>query len=529
MKARWKAQVGWLLIRSQPFRGLLIFITAITVVVVATSTCISALSWSPQQRANSILGTTEAKVTTLAVDQLRPGRVPSDPQWAAELEEDTSVIPMWSTIVSLTFEDGSFNDISYSELSMPTPILVGKVELSIGRWPSAAGECVATKQATGHAEPPIGEWTLIIVGEVKDIFYPRANEVYCAPGTWQTWHMTEIEQQANNTALSGEFFFLGGPTIVTHELNRLVSEGEFGPQGSFWLETRTQLLSPRGISAQKFLGDRAPLLVLPFGLALVLASLLARWSGVASRALVRAGVPTMPMRRTMATTAMGGTLMASCAGGMIGAFMALLLRPLLAWAKGGVPLSDWKLPINDLALVAGACVIGAGLGLWIGDAVTSARLGQHDRTKKSLSKRAQRTMVLLGIGMVGIALWLILASDGRLWWMISGVLVLVSGTVGFTPSLIDRLGAVLSHRVVSARTLAGRIFVEDSRRWSIIVTSVAVVLGIVCSLFAIGVSTVAGQVALEASQMPAGSVRIETQTPTGDQITEVPPEFRTLD
>jgi putative ABC transport system permease protein len=449
------------------------------------------------------------------VEEVPPGAALVSPGWGTGEGEGEEVLPVWRTLLPLSVADGSFATVAYSELEMPSPVLNGNTKLVSGRWPATAGECVATAWATGQASPPIGEWPLTIVGRLKDVFYPSADGFYCAPGTWETWRLSEAEQQASRFAVSAEFFLLGDPGVVERELVQVVDGGQYG---ACTVETREQLLAFSGVSAQKFLGEQAPFLALPFGVALVLAGRLARWSGVVSRALVRAGVPALPLRRTMAATALGGTVVATLVGGVGGAILAFAARPGLMLANSGAPLSDWRLPVADLLEIMLVCVIAAGLGLGVGDAVTSARLGQHDRVATPLSRTTQIVVAVAGAVVAVAALGAVLMSAGRLWWMVGGGLALVIGLAAVTPLLVGKLGTVLSRRPVSATTLAGRILVEDSRRWGVVTAMMTVVLGVVCSLFVMSASSLAGQVILESSPIPAGSVRIEVEAYGGAQL-----------
>ncbi|MDR2930876.1 MAG: hypothetical protein LBV06_08255 [Propionibacteriaceae bacterium] len=342
--------------------------------------------------------------------------------------------------------------------------------------------------------------------------------IYCAPGTWQSGHLPESEQTASNFSINPDYYFVGGTNAVNVELSRLAGVGAFGDQRSFSVQTRAQILLKNGVSANEFFGDRTLLLLVPFVLGLVLAGRLATWSGAVSRALTRSGVPALPMRRTVTATACGGVLVSSLAGGMVGTLIAFAVRPLLMATNGGSPLSPWRLSVGDLLLVAVVGLAGVTLGLWIGDASAGLRLRQYDHTAKPLGRVARTLAVVLSVAFAAGSLALIIGAPGRLWWLVGGALLMVCACAGLTPLAICGLGAVLSRRSVSSATLAGRLLVENSRRWGMIVVSVSLVLGVVCSLFTVSASSIAGQVALEASPVPPGSARIEVQNFGGDRL-----------
>ncbi len=519
MKTRWRAQVGWLLVRSRPFRGLLALTGVATVLVMATSTSIAALQWSPQQVVMSALGGAEAAVAPYNEEVFAPGAVLGEPSWVASVDQGVDVVTVWGSLVSLSIADEPPTDVTYAELPTPSPVLAGKVDLVAGRWPVAAGECVSTERPAGRAGPPVGRWPLTITGQVKEVFSPQSDGVYCAPGTWQTWRLSAAEEETINTSVSAQYYFVGSPMPVASELSRLIGQKDFGPDKySFGLDTRQALLDLDQGSFNKFMGDRAPLLLLPFAVALVLASRLGVWSGRVVRALVRAGVPAKPMRRTMRVTALVGLAVVGLAGGLVGSVAALGVRPLLSAANGGKPLSNWQVPVLDVVGVLVVTLAGAALGLMTGDAVASARLGQQDRTPRPLTRLVRVVAGVVGLLLVVAALGLMLASDGRLWWMGGGALLMVVAFAAFTPLAIGRLGSALAGRPVSAVTLAGRIMLEGSRRWSIVALLMTLVLGLVTSLFVISGSAIAAQVAYMDSSVPPGSVLVEVQNPDGEKI-----------
>ncbi len=519
-RRRWVTHVGRLLIRSQPYRGLMILMTVVTVLVSTTSASITALAWSPQQRTTHTLGSTESVVQSLAQESQLPGSELGDPAWSLGLEEGVATVSKWSTQVPLGINGNSLGYMSYVELEMPSPVMSGSVELLEGRWPNKPGECVTVSQASGQAVAPIGDWSLTIVGEIRIIFSPGDEAFYCAPGTWQTWSMTEQEQEASRNAISVSFYFQGETSAVARVIARLTSEGNLGPVDALYVTTRQELLLSADISAQRFLSEQVPLLLIPFSLALVLAGRLSRWCGVVSRALVRTGVPEVTMRHTMAATTIGGTSVAIIAGGVIGALTSLAIRPVLqkvAWWK---PLSEWQMPIIDLMMVLVSGVMGTVLGVLAGDSIIKTRLRQQDRAPQPLSSTAATVMGLIGAGIGVVALWILMSSEKRVWWVISGSMVMIIAFAAQTPLLVRLITRFMSSRVVSASTLAGRLIVNDSRRWSVVTSTVSVVLGVVFTSFTIGASSVAGQVLLEASPIPAGSVRIEIQSDGEDPIPE---------
>gem|GEM_PF-1342680 len=490
----------------------------VTALVMATSACIGSLQWSRPQVANSELGATMAKVAPFDQGAFSPGEELAPARWLDGVDARVTVIPVWGSAVSLRTDAGQFDDAAYTELAMPSPVLSGIMDIVAGRWPLSAGECVTTTGAAGWAESPIGEWGLTVVGQVRNVFHPQSIEWLCAPGTWATWSLTTTEHQTISTMASTRYYFDGNPDLVNLEVARLAQEGVFGAAYTFDAETRDHLLKPPNRSVNKVMGDRLPLLLLPFSVGLVMAGRLAGWSGRVSRTLVRAGVPSVPMRRTMAGTALVGTALVSVVGVVTGWLFALTARPLLSSLNGGKPLSDGLFPAADLSGVLLASVVGTGIGLWVGDAVSSARLGQQDRTPTPLSRRARVALVPFGLLFVGVAAWLMVASDSRLWWMSGGALMMVVAFATWTPLLVGMLGGALSRRPVSSGTLTGRILVEGSRRWSVVTVIVTLVVGLVCSLFVIASSSIAAQVAYMSPRVPAGSVRVEVEKDAGEKI-----------
>lgn len=133
-----------LLLRSRPFRGLLVVSLLAATVTLATSTSMAALRLSLEQSNTAYFGATQAMLQPDRRPMARPGQQIPDAPLVAAVGDQVQVVREAWTRVSLRDASDGFTEISYIELAMPSPPLEGTLELVEGRWPQAPGECAAT-------------------------------------------------------------------------------------------------------------------------------------------------------------------------------------------------------------------------------------------------------------------------------------------------------------------------------------------------------------------------------------------------
>jgi hypothetical protein len=507
--------MGALLARSRPFRALLVTVGVASLLVSATVSGIEALKLDPQQVLASWLGQTRAMVSPYDIPGSPPGTPLGQPEWLSELQPGAQLITAWSGQVPVRDQGGTFSQISYRELELPSPALAGNTELIDGDWPVQPGECVSTKQAADNPDPPIGEWSLTVTGRVGLTYYPGGSELICAPGTWGTWKMSSAENAAAGVAATPSWYLTGDRDAVVASLNTVVGSDGFPPAT---IETADDLLQPNSMSAQKFLGERLPFLVIPFALALVLAGLLGRWGGEVARALSRSGVPERPMRTAMLTTALGGSAAAGLVGGICGSLLGLALRPVLSVINGGVPLSPWAIRWADVVLLALMGGIGAAIGFLCSAVIGGGQLRQQDQAPRVLTSRASLLICAVSVLLAGAAVWTGLASTGRLSWMVAASVLMSAAMSALAIPALAQVGRRLSKRPISGLTLGGRILVEGSARWGRLAAVLTGLVSLVVSLFLMASASVAGQLLITTSIVPAGSAFIETLDPAGNEL-----------
>lgn len=116
--------------------------------------------------------------------------------------------------------------------------------------------------------------------------------------------------------------------------------------------------------------------------------------------------------------------------------------------------------------------------------------------------------------------WLIVTSQTRQWPIVQGVLGMVLAAGCLAPVVSRLAGSGLAAGEVSARTLGGRIVVDDSRRWGTVSAAVTVFLGVVIAGFLVSMASLAGLQKYLAPDVPPGMVVLEVVNPYGDRIPE---------
>lgn len=511
----WLNRVVGLLVRSHPFRGLIALSGCGAFLVIATSSGVASLQLAPGQLASSLLGESEAMVEPVDGPSAAPGESLPNPSWAGTLSPGVAVITTAKAMVPLGGASGSEQTL-YRELAMPSVALDGNTTLEQGRWPAAPGECVVTGERPGGLASPLGSWSLTVVGRVRDVYEPTLREALCAPGTWNLWRLSQEQRRASSYAAAAEYYFTGERDAVSTTLSALLEQNAFGTSPT--IERREELSAPKPTSAQRFLGDRAPMLAIPSVLTMIAAGLLARWGGAVARALTRAGIPERPMRRAMVRAAVLGSAGTAAACGALGAVGGVIARPWLMSANAGKPLAPWQFPWGDVLLVASISALAACFGYWLGDAAQGARLRQSDSTHNKLPRPARIAFAAVAVASAGASVWLVLASDGRAWWLIYSVIAMVGASCAVAAAVVPQLSGSLAERRGSATVLGARIVSDDSRRWSGVAGGVTLVLTLGVSLFCVAAGSVAGQILLGASQVPAGSVLLEAVNAAGDAV-----------
>lgn len=513
MKADALSRVVLLLLRSRPFRGLLVVSLLAATVTLATSTSMAALRLSLEQSNTAYFGATQAMLQPDRPPVARPGQQIPDAPLVAAVGDQVQVVREAWTRVSLRDASGGFTEISYIELAMPSPALEGTLELIEGRWPQAPGECAATGDVPERTGPPLGVWELTMVGRLTSVFTADHPSATCAPGTWELWRMTPAQLELTADAIGYQYWLVGDPQQVQQVVDSLVERGLVSAGDG--VSVRKDQRPP---SAGRLLFDQAPMVALPLLLAAVLGGLVGRWGGAVSRALERAGVPRRPLRYAVLVGAGLGAMVSAAVGALLGGLLGFTLRPALAAWVSEQPLSPWRLLVGEIVAVTLATGIGALAGCWLGDAFRNRRLRQLDAPPRPLGRAAVTTLLLCAAGLASVSSWLIVTSQARQWPMVQGVLGMVLAAGCLAPVASRLAGRGVAAGEVSARTLGGRIVADDSRRWGMVSAAVTVFLGVVIAGFLVSMASLAGLQKYLASDVPPGMVVLEVANPDGERI-----------
>lgn len=521
MKTSALSRVVLLLLRSRPFRGLLVVSGIAAMIVLATSTSMAALRLSDEQAAVSRFGTTQAHIQPLNAPTAGPGEPTPDSPGIATIDHRLSVIRYRRASPTLANRQGEYVDTHYTELSLPSPVYEGSYELTAGRWPQEPGDCAATAQFADTTRPPLGSWELRIVGRIIDIFEPGSTVIACGPGTWERWDLPAAQSSLTSFVIQADYYLMGDPDQVAAAAAALIDQGYFAP---YEIELRAAPTTSTGPSARRFLFDQAPMAAIPLVLAVVLGGLVARWGGALSRVLERAGVARRPMRWAVFASAVLGAAACALAGGLLGSLLALALRPaLVAWVAEQ-PLSPWRLLAGEVGAITLTTALGAALGCWFGEAARNRVLRQVDAPARPLTARSTARLIAAAAALGAGSVCLALMSAGHLWPMVLGAITMVAAVGCLAPVILYQVSTRLARRPVSAPTLAGRILVDDAGRWGTVSAAITMLLGLVIAVFLVASATVAGMQKMSTSQIPPGTVMLEVANLEGQTI---PDQVRT--
>ncbi len=518
---RWGALLRLLLL-SRPFRGLLAGLVAAAALVALTAVTIGALTLSGDQEVTKSLGASTLRIQDSSAPAMRPGdSQPAHPHWLSELGKSASLVvaQVWSQ-VSLSGNGGDQWSVNYLEFSsaLPTDAIEGNTVLTAGRWPTSPGECLATGGLPDEPVPALGTWPLRVVGRGYEVFAPESTTIICAAGTWQSWMLKAAEREMTADSAQLTYFLSGEESSLQEAAWRLQQSGELPAAdvgaGSVDLTFASYFVRDTR-SAFRILGTTAPLLVLPMGLALLLAGGLGRWRARVAQVLLTIGITPRSFNRVIGAAVALSSFGASVLGVIVGLFLSFAARPLVTWLNRGVPLSPWALP-SELATVPILAAASAGAGLFLGTLLD--RPSSAERRKGS--GRPVTHAALLGATVTAIGILVLATSAGRTWWMMSGSVATLAGVLFFAPMLVDVAAGKGRRARPSAWLLVRRLFEEDTQRHAVSVATLGSVMGLTLVTFVLSTASSAAMLPLYASQVPPGVVLLETVDATGRRTDE---------
>lgn len=505
-------QLAGLLVRTHVFRAVLVGVSIVSLGAGLAGSLASALTLSPTQQNEKLYGATEGTVQTW--EAARPGQYPPRPAWLHV--DGVEVLPYY--LSSIAASDGvSSTNWAYAETAMPSPVTQHRFELISGRWPSDPGECLTVGSApVAELHVTAGELPLTITGTGLDVYSPDSETLMCAPGTWGTWQGTDTAQFESNE-ITADYFLDGDQDTVDHLLGELLTAGHINP----WMASTPSGAVFATPTPQRFLALYSVAAALCICVPLAASGLLSKWVGQVQLALKRAGVRPSLMKRAVILSLVAATATTAVLGAVLGALLGGAVRPALEVFHEG-PLGPFRLGPLWIALIVALCLAGALVGFLLQDVTRRLQSRQIASESRPLTPQALRRFDLLGGALLIASVGTIAMSDGRLWPMMVGVLILVLAVGAYAPHLLLLICRhVLSRATTSPSDLAGRLMTEDGRRWGAVAASATVLVAALMAVFVNVSSSAAAEQELLASPVPEGTVLVETRSPDG---TEPPPE-----
>ncbi len=494
----WRTHLAPLFARSRLLRSLVLVVLTVAMASTWALGMLQALDLSGEQRAQEALGASTGAILP-AEEIAGPGTYPPVPSWT----DGVDIVLVSGTQLSLVDASDALLDVHYEELPFPSAPLEGRVQLDDGRWPRAAGECVGTSTSP-TLRAPTGRWELTLVGHAHLVFAPEDSGIWCAVGTWERYHAADGE--ADGPGIQTSVHLLGSPEQAEELTQRLVDDGTVSP---YSVLLRSAVVSMARTSPQEFLAIWVVSMVLLVAVPMIFAGRLARWVGSVEHSLVLAGVPSASVRRAALLAAGVATAAAATIGAALGTLGALATRPVLrAWASGR-PLGPWAVDVPTTLMAiggsTGGALVGFGFGVWRTRAVRRRAV----REARPLSERGRRGLAASALLLTLVALGVLWTSEGRLWAIAGGVVLGIAAGAVVAPLF----GLLLARRLASGRgtpaALAGRIIVEDGRRWSAVLVGATCFLGAVVAIFINMSASIAAQGALLQPPVPPGMVVVD--------------------
>ena len=482
-------------------RSLLAATTLVSFIALLSWGILQALQLSPEQSATKYLGGADVLYQDYGDGEDSSSvEGPPLPPWLRSFDTQTE----YSSLIALRSADGEVIDnVTFYEADPDSFALEGRLHVEGDRVPQAPGECLSNLSSSTWA-PTVGSWQLEIVGAVHSVYSPGDHLMLCAPGTWTTWEVPD--GQSFERTLGTSFFVKGDESSIREAVASAVERQEASPADFTW---RSFFLDAPRTSATEFLGVVSVAALVVLSVPLVFSTRFASWVGKVQIVLSQAGISSGTVRSAGVSTVCAGAALTSTVAGLAGSLTTLVARPVLARLNGGVPLSPWSLEVLPLLAVVVLSVAGALLGFLLGVMRDERQLSMRSRAAVTLSekgKRAFRALAALFCIAAGIILW---TSDGKFWPMTIGILLVVAASACAAPTVGLLMGSYFAKKPASPRALAGRLIVEDGRRWAVVFASLTAVISVVCAVFINITASVAAQTALLESPVPRGMVVVD--------------------
>ncbi|WP_297749357.1 hypothetical protein [uncultured Tessaracoccus sp.] len=462
---------------------------------------LQALQLSPEQLAAKYLG--EADVLyQYYVDEQDTSSVSDAPMptWLRDLDPHIE----HSSLIALRSAEGKVvDDVEYYEINPRSFALEGRFHVDGDHLPNSPGECLSNLSQTVWA-PTVGSWQLEIVGTLQNVYSPSQHLMLCVPGTWNTWDVPA--SQSFVRSLDTSYYIKGDETSIRETVASVVQRHEALPANFTW---RSHFLEGPRTNAKEFLGVVSVAALVVFSVPLIFSTRAASWVGKVQIVLSQAGISSKIVRTAGISTVCVGATAASIVASLTGSLVALVARPVLGRLSGGLPLGPWSLDVMLVLAVMLFSVGGALIGFLLGIMRDERQLSMRSRTAVALSHKGARAFQILTAMFVVIAGAVLWTSDGRFWPMTIGILLMVAASACAAPLLGIALGMRFAKHTASPGALAGRLIVEDGRRWATVFASLTAVVSVVCAVFINITASVAAQTELLKSPVPRGVVVVD--------------------
>lgn len=500
-----------LLVRSRLLKSLAVIVLVTSFAATMLLGISAALDLSPSQRADRAMGAASALVEPFNREQAPPGTTPEIPAWL-ETAPEVAVFPELSSVVNVQRE-GEVKSLAYAEVELPSPATHGRLVLQSGSWPAIPGDCVTSSaDAVGSWFATAGHWELNITGLVQDKYFPTSESLWCAPGTWSGWDVSEISSFQSSAAVA-RYFLVGDQSELDALTATAILAGDLVPAEVLFRQT---VLEGQGVSPQRFLALYSLIAVVVTGFPFIFSGTLVRWVTGIQQLLTRAGIePRVIRAATFVSSAAASTF-----GGVIGSSTGMLVSgiayPIVSAFNSGVPLKPWQFRWDWVLLIAVAGVVGAVIGFMVLDRTTRLKARADSRPAEALPKRTAGVLrwIAMALGLVaGVSL---LTSAGRIWPMSIGAVLGALACAFIAPTVLEMAQSFLTTRGgTTPRDLAVRLMAEDGKRWAGVVMAMTAVAGIVVTVLVNISATVTAQMALMQSPVPRGTALVEVRSPAG--------------
>jgi len=518
-------ELARLFLRAWQLRFAAIIVATAILAIAVTGVVTSSLQLSPQQRADSALGTADARIqlpsgVAIGTD----GRDLDDRLRAAVVDAGGSSPSIDYGTAGLYPEDYSEKSIAFREID-DRAVAAPQIMLRSGAWPTHIGEALVSEALAGRW--PVGgtvqlfggALSLTVVGEYRDVFNTSARSFVVPAGTWSSMRALDAATAARlDDGATREVRWSGDDSIdaVTAAVGRAVGEDPTT------LDVHTRAAIERSTRSTDVTLTVA-LIAGPLAAGLIAGLLAGGFTRRSRDVMWTIGVPYASTRAAAALAVAVVAAAGGVAGAAVGMGAAVAGRPLIAEIATQPlgPITSLPGTVAAIALAIVGALGGAGLA--------DRRRSSARRSARSRS-RTEHILVRLCISTVVLAAGLAIGNGttSRTEQMLSALLIAIAILVAATPAAIalvsrwtpEDLGARLGVRLLGSDRRSSSVIVWAVASLQVIGIAAAVVItSFVTNVNAATESVVApGQIVLEVElddDVTQSAVRAEVESLLG--------------